>query len=171
MCVFKNTDSKNICAFIVFKAESKLRHKETNVGGFSSKTKNAVFWGSKMVLFESQISNLYFCVCSLNKKKILAYFHQKILIFGPPGIFWKWKLGRACVPKFWNLTSKIIPDLWLLDLFCPINTNFHTSPYTVLSRSSFISVQWKVYANLPNLKQLLWNDQAVGELKGYISIE
>ena len=35
------------------------------LGGFSSKTKNALFWGSKMVLFKSQISNLYFCVCSL----------------------------------------------------------------------------------------------------------
>ena len=33
--------------------------------GFSSKTKNALFRGSKMVLFKSQISNLYFWVCSL----------------------------------------------------------------------------------------------------------
>ena len=65
LCVFKNTDQKNICASIVFKAESKLKHEENFFWGFSSKTKNALFWGSKMVLFKSQISNLYFCVCSL----------------------------------------------------------------------------------------------------------
>ena len=54
----KNTDQKNICAFIVFKAESKLKHKEFFC--LSSKTKNALFWGSKVVLLKSQISNLYF---------------------------------------------------------------------------------------------------------------
>ena len=27
---------------------------------------------------------------------------------------------RQLAPKFWNWTSKIVPDLWLLDLFCPI---------------------------------------------------
>ena len=32
------------------------------------------------------------------------------------------------VPKFWNWTFKIIPDLWLLDLFCLIKKNVHTPP-------------------------------------------
>ena len=53
-----------------------------------------------MVLFKSQISNLYFC-------------QTKILIFCPPGIF-EHENFDACAPKFWNWTSKIIPDLWLL---------------------------------------------------------
>ena len=66
LCFFKNTDQKKICASIVFKAESKPKHKEKNfLVGFSSKTKNALFRGSKMVVFKTQISNLYFCVCSL----------------------------------------------------------------------------------------------------------
>ena len=57
-CIFKNTDKKDICASIVFKAESKLKHEEkTLFGGFSSKTKN--------VLFKTQISNLFFYICSL----------------------------------------------------------------------------------------------------------
>ena len=29
-------------------------------------------------------------------------------------------LVRRCTPKFWISTSKIMPDLWLVDLFCPI---------------------------------------------------
>ena len=42
--VFKNTDQKNICVSIVFKAESKLKHKEKMFfGGFPSKTKNTLF--------------------------------------------------------------------------------------------------------------------------------
>ena len=45
--VFKNTDQKDICASIVFKAESKPKHEENFFffwgGGFSSKTKNALF--------------------------------------------------------------------------------------------------------------------------------
>ena len=31
--------------------------------------------------------------------------------------------------KFGIWTSKIMPDLWLVDLFFPIKKNFHTSPY------------------------------------------
>ena len=61
---FQNTDQKNICVSIVFKAESMSKHEEHFfLGGFSLKAKNARFWGSKMVLSKIQISNLYFCVC------------------------------------------------------------------------------------------------------------
>ena len=34
----------------------------------------------------------------------------------------------ARAPKIWIWTSKIIPDLWLVDLFWPIKKNFHTPP-------------------------------------------
>ena len=37
----------------------------------------------------------------------------------------------ASALKFWNWTSKIIPDLWLLDLFCLIKKKFYTPPYCV----------------------------------------
>ena len=65
--MFKNkTDQKNICASIVFKAEFKSKHKEKICFCmFSSKTKNTLLQGSKMVLLKSQISNLYLCICSL----------------------------------------------------------------------------------------------------------
>ena len=69
LCVFKNTDQKNICVSIVFKAESKPKQEEQNfVGGFPSKTKNALFCWSKMVLFVSQVSNLYFSRLFFNVK-------------------------------------------------------------------------------------------------------
>ena len=49
------------CASIVFKAESKPEQEEKICfGGFSSKTKSALFRGSKMVLFKSKTSNLFF---------------------------------------------------------------------------------------------------------------
>ena len=32
-CIFKNTDQKNICAFFVFKADSKPKHEKKNWGG------------------------------------------------------------------------------------------------------------------------------------------
>ena len=82
--------------------------------GFS-KTKNTHFRGFKMVLFKSQISNLYFC-------------QTKILIFGPPGIF-KHENVDACAPKFWNWTSKIIPDLWLL-VRSKKNSTLHPSTHS-----------------------------------------
>ena len=53
--IFKNSDQKNICASIVFKAESKPKHEEQIfLRGFSSKTKNVIFQGPKMVLLKSQ---------------------------------------------------------------------------------------------------------------------
>ena len=44
-------------------AESKPKHEENFFGGFSSKTKNALFRRSKIVVLKTQISNLFFCVC------------------------------------------------------------------------------------------------------------
>ena len=64
LCVFKNTDQKNKCASIVFKAESKPKDEEIFLGGILIKPKPN-FQGSKMVLFKGQISNMYFCACSL----------------------------------------------------------------------------------------------------------
>lgn len=47
-----------------------------------------------------------------------------------------WRALRALVLTLWIWTSKIMPDLWLLDLFCPIKKNVHTPPYcTVYSLS------------------------------------
>ena len=44
--------------------------------------------------------------------------------------------GRVRVPKFWNWISKIIPDLWLLELFCPIKKKF---PHSTLIRIHFFT--------------------------------
>ena len=46
--VFKNTDQKDICASIVFKAESKLKHEENKIWGvFHQKPKTRFFGGPK----------------------------------------------------------------------------------------------------------------------------
>ena len=47
------------------------------------------------------------------------------------------------VPKLRIWTSKIMPDLWLLALFCPIKKKFHTPPYclvTLPSTSLYLTV-------------------------------
>ena len=67
--------------------------------------------------------------------KLHANFHKQILIYGCPGIFWKWKLWRAC--KIWIWTSKIIHDLWLVDLFWPIKKKFHTPHYCTVHMYSW----------------------------------
>ena len=51
---------KDICASIAFKAESKPKD-EDNIFFY---TKNTLFQGSKVVVFKTQLSNLFFCVCS-----------------------------------------------------------------------------------------------------------
>ena len=87
--------------------------KKTKFLSFSLKTKNVLFWGSKIVVFKTQISNLFFCVCFLCKRKLHADFHKKILIF------------RLILIR----TSKIIPDLWLSTVFCLIKKINITPPY------------------------------------------
>ena len=68
-------DFRHILLGLKGKAESKPKHEEKNLfGRFSSKTKNFLFQGSKIVVFKTQILNLYFCVCSLNKGVLFGCF-------------------------------------------------------------------------------------------------
>ena len=65
-CIINNTDQKDTCVPIVFKAESKVKNEEKFFRGFFlQKLKTCYFGGSKMVVLKTQISNLFFCVCSL----------------------------------------------------------------------------------------------------------
>ena len=70
------------------------------------------------------------------------------------GHFWKLITFFSCIlkntdlnnildwPKFWIWTSKIMPDLWLVDLFCPIKKNFHTPPYCAVKNDYAQSLWW-----------------------------
>ena len=122
-----------MCLLFLKLNQSRNTKKQFFWGVFLQKPKTRFFEGeNKIVLklkFQIRISALVF-YC---KRKLRTNFHTKILIFKPPGIFWKWNLWRACAsthpPKFWIWTSKIMPDLWLVDLLCLIKKKFHTSPY------------------------------------------
>ena len=71
--------------------------------GFSFKTKNQLFRGSIIVVFKTQISSLFFLRLFFNVKgSFKPIFTKKILIFGPLGIFKKWKLWSACDGAGWN---------------------------------------------------------------------
>ena len=59
------------------------------------------------------------------KKKILEGFSSKT-----KNALWLSCSGARLAPalKIWIWTSKIIPDLWLVNLFWPIKKKFHTPP-------------------------------------------
>ena len=95
LCVFKITEHKNICVSIVQKAESGPKHTQQFFfwgGGFSTKTKNLLFRGSKMVLVLFK-SNFKFAFMRLffNVKGSCMPIFTKNIIFGPPGILRKCK--------------------------------------------------------------------------------
>ena len=60
--------------------------------------------------------------------EIKTFFKKKYINVWVPWIFLKMKTLTR-VPKFWIWTSKIIPDLCLLDLFCPTKkiSTLHTT--------------------------------------------
>ena len=75
--------------------------------------------------------------------------------FTPKSISLLFKIYSVFVihfPKYISLKNKIFRYFVFLIVAFLVVISFL---FTVLSHSSFISVQWKVYANLPNLKQLL----------------
>ena len=65
-CMLSKIPTKRTFVRILFLKLNQSQNTKKNffLWGFSSKTKNALFRGSKMVFFKSQISNWYFCVCS-----------------------------------------------------------------------------------------------------------
>ena len=98
----KYRSKEHLCVYC-FEAESKLKHKEKNFcGGFLLKPKTHFFEGPKWYFLKI---NFQICISAfvlLCKRKLHAHFHQKILIFGPPRIFSKWKLWRACDGRLQN---------------------------------------------------------------------
>ena len=69
--------------------------KKIFLGGFSSKTKNPVFGGPKWYFLKFKFQICISAFVLLCTRKLLANFHQKILIFGPPEKLLKMKTLRA----------------------------------------------------------------------------
>ena len=65
-CAFSKMPIKRTFVRLLFLKLNQSRNtKKSFFGGFSLKTKNTFFRGSKIVVFKAQISNLFFCVCYL----------------------------------------------------------------------------------------------------------
>ena len=66
-CPFSKIPTKRTPVRLLFLKLNQSRNTIENVwgGSFLQKPKKALFGGSKMVLFENQISKLYFCACTL----------------------------------------------------------------------------------------------------------
>ena len=156
MCVFKNTDKNNICASIVFKAESKPKQKKFFFAvGFLQKPKTHFCGGPKWYFLKVKFQICISGVVLYCKRTLHANVHKKILIFGPPGIFGKWKLWRACASAARALaenlgiwTSKIIPvpDLWLM-VSWPVLTDQKKFPHSTLLCTRTLTFSSKAISN------------------------
>ena len=111
---------------------------------FFKNQKRAFFGGKNKIVLKLKFQICISAFVLYCKRKLHNNFHKKILIFKTPGIFENENFDARALsmraPKFWIWTSKTIPDLWLIDLFCPIIKNFHTPPYCTL-----YSVQYMDY--------------------------
>ena len=121
-CVFKNTDQKNICASIVFKAESKPKHEEKYFGGVFFKNQKCTFSGVQngTYFLKVKFQICIFAFVLYVKGSFMPIFIKKILIFGSPGMFLKIKTLThvQCAPALAeNLDLDFQNDLWLVDLF------------------------------------------------------
>ena len=79
MCVFKNTNKKNIFASIVFKAESKPKHEEKNCGGVLFKITKQAFWGVQIEVLKLKFRVCFPALVLYCKRKFHANFHKKYL--------------------------------------------------------------------------------------------
>ena len=91
-------------------------------GGFSLKTKTYFFAGQKKIVFKKLNFQFVFLHLFFNVKgSFVLIFTKKYL--GPLEFFENENFDGCAMPcalgalKFWIWTSKIIPDLWLPDLF------------------------------------------------------
>ena len=127
-CIFKK---RTFVCLLFLKLNQSQNMKKKKFGG-SSKTQNTLFQGSRMVIFGTQILNLYFCFFKC-KRKVSANFHQKILIFKPVEFFENVNFAVRA-QKIWIWTYKIMPDLWFSAVFCPIKKIKITSTQWALGK-------------------------------------
>ena len=74
--------------FIIFKAESELKHEEKIFwGGFLQKPKTRFFGGNNKIVIKLKFQICIFAFVFYCKRKPPANFHKKILIFEAHGIF------------------------------------------------------------------------------------
>ena len=133
-----------MCLLFLKLNQSQNTKKKFFLGVFLQKPKTRFFGGENKIVLKLKFQIRISAFVLYCKRKLRTNFHQKILIFEPPGIFWKWKLWRMhCTlhaPKFWIWTSKIMHDLWLVDLFCLIKKKFQPPPYCTVHGQ--LAQQW-----------------------------
>ena len=78
LCVFKNANQKNICAFIIFKAESKPKQKENFFGAVFFKDQKCVFSGVQNGTFKkSNFKIVFLCLFFDVKGSSMPIFTNK----------------------------------------------------------------------------------------------
>ena len=113
---------------IVFKSESEQKHEENFfVGVFLQKPKTRFFGDENKIVLKLKFKIDISAFVLYCKRKLNTYFQKKYWYLSPLEFFENENFDvRAPKLRIW--TSKIMPDLWLVDLFCPIKKKFHTPP-------------------------------------------
>ena len=130
-CAFSKIPTKRTLVRLLFLKLNQSRNtKKHFFGGFFFKIQKHTFSGVQNGIFYKLNFKLVFLCLFFNvKRSFMPIFTKKYYYLGPLE-FVQNENFDARAPKFWIWTSKIIPDLWLLDLFSLIKTNFHTPPYS-----------------------------------------
>ena len=85
-----------VCLLFLKPNQSQNRKEKFFLTVFIQKPKTRFFGGQNKIVFKLKFQICIFAFVLFCKRKLLANFHKKILIFEPPGMFWKWKLWCAC---------------------------------------------------------------------------
>ena len=85
-----------MCLLFLKLNQSRNTQKKNFWGVFLQKPKTRFFGGENKIVLKLKFKICISAFVLYCKRKLYANFQKKILIFKPPGIFWKWKLWRAC---------------------------------------------------------------------------
>ena len=125
-CGFSKIPTKRTFVRLLFLKQNQSRNKKKIFfWGFLQKPKTHFFGGPKWYFLKVKFQICTSAFVLYCKRKLHANFHKKYKYLSPLEFLENENFDvheLVLATKFWNSTSKIIrvPDLWLLDLFCPI---------------------------------------------------
>ena len=85
-----------VCLLFLKLNQSRNTKKKFFLGVFLQKPKTRFFGGENKIVLKLKFQIRISAFVLYCKRKLRINFHKKILIFKPPGIFWKWKIWRTC---------------------------------------------------------------------------
>ena len=134
LCVFKNTGQKNICASIIFKAESKPKHEEHIFwGGFLQKPKPHFFGGLKWYFLKVKFQICISAFVLYVKGSSMPIFTKNINIWAP----WNFLKMKTLRRARRNFGIGLLNHAWPLVTW-PVLSDQKKVPHSTLLRSRWL---------------------------------